>query len=107
VRVETNYNKSDSIVVCSGVNSERSRLTILASNFSSQGKKINFKLPDNYIDNPFKVEVYIIDEFHDLKKINEFSIHGKVISFSENLPSPAVLLLVCKKNDKSYNSDAI
>jgi xylan 1,4-beta-xylosidase len=98
VRVETNYNKSDSVVVCSGVNSERSRLTILASNFSSHCKKINFKLPDNYMENLIKIEVYIIDEFHDLEKINEYSINSKLLKFSENLPSPSVLLLVCKKN---------
>lgn len=98
VRVETNYNKADSVVVCSGVNSERSRLTILASNFSSKARKINFKLPDNSLGNSIKVAVYIIDETHDLAKINEYNIHGTLLEFSENLPSSSVLMLVCQKN---------
>jgi hypothetical protein len=96
VRIKTNYNASDSIVVCSGINNDRDRLTILTSNFSEQDKKLNFNLPDDLINDPLEVKVYCIDQSHELELINNYKVQQKFSKFSENLPSESVLLIVCE-----------
>ncbi len=98
VRIKADYNNSDSIVICSGVNNQENKLTIMASNFSTKIKKLNFRLPAFCINKFFTTEVYIIDKDHDLEKINEDKVRDSRSGFTESLPPSSVLLIVCKKN---------
>jgi len=72
VRIATEYNKSDSLVVCSGTTLEHDQLNILTSNFSFGNIKVDFKLNNSFLKGALKLEVYIIDETHDLSKIKEY-----------------------------------
>jgi xylan 1,4-beta-xylosidase len=99
-RIETKYNKADSIVVCSGKNKEETELTILSSNFSSQDKMINFELSESFHEDQAKIEIYLLDELHDLSKTNEqfVQVNNRTIKFSETIPSSSVLLIKLVSN---------
>ena len=95
VRLETEYNKTDGIVVCAGKN--KTKTNILVSNFSEilQLTIINLNISGNIPGAQTKVEIYLLDESKDLAKIKEFEIksNGKTIQLSQLIPSAAVLLI--------------
>jgi hypothetical protein len=95
VRLETEYNKTDGIVVCAGKN--KTKTNILVSNFSEilQLTIINLNISGNIPGAQTKVEIYLLDESKDLAKIKEFEIksNDKTIQLSQLIPSAAVLLI--------------
>lgn len=94
LRVEINYATDDSIVVCAGISEDKSKLTILASNFTTENKKVNFKLLDNWETESVNVEVSVVDRMNDLETVNSYSFQGRLQGLSEFLPSETILLIV-------------
>ena len=94
LRLETQYSKADSLVICTGTNKEKTELAILISNFSSEGKKIDLKLINNFLEGPIKYEVYAVDEEHNLSKIKGYKIENKsTLEINQDIKGPSVYLL--------------
>jgi xylan 1,4-beta-xylosidase len=94
LRIETQYNKTDSLVICTGTNKEKTELSILVSNFSSASKKIDLKLTNNFLAGPIKYEVYAVDKTHNLSRLREYEIEGKsILNINQNITGPSVFLL--------------
>ncbi len=94
VRLETQYDKKDSLVICSGTNEERTRIAFLVSNFTAKSKKVEFRLGNNFLSGPVKVEMYVVDETHNFTKIKEYKIDGKkTLRISGTIAGPSVLLI--------------
>jgi len=96
-RVETEYNKADSIVICSGINAEQTESNILLSNFSAgtKYKMLSINVSGKMIEGQTRVEIYLLDLSNNLTKIKDLKIKAKsnTIQFEEVLPSSSVLMI--------------
>ena len=94
VRIETNYDWQDGIVFCCGTNDEHSGLTVLASNFRNDQRKIHFDFANSFFTSPVKYELFIIDEVNNLSRLKEKEIKdAKSMHLVENMKPFSVLLL--------------
>ena len=94
VRIETQYNKADSLVICSGTNKEKTELAVLVSNFTDRQGKVEFNLANNFLRGPVKYELYAVDATHNLSKIKVTVLKGdKTFRITENIAGPSVYLL--------------
>lgn len=94
IRLETSYNRKDSLVICTGTNKEKSKVAILVSNFSSQMRKVSFKLDNNFLVDRINYRVYAVDEIHNFSEIKNHGINGgRYIELMANIQGPSVVLL--------------
>ncbi len=94
IRIETNYNKTDSLIFCTGTNKEKSEIQILISNFSSTSREVDFNINNSFLKDTIVYEVYAVDERHNLEKLKAINIQSKnTMYISENIKGPSVLLL--------------
>jgi xylan 1,4-beta-xylosidase len=94
VRLASQYNKEDSLVICSGTNKEKTVVAILVSNFTSKEKMVDFKLANSVLEGPIKYELYAVDESHNFSIVNNYEIKSNnILQISEKVKGPSVLLL--------------
>lgn len=94
VRLEANYTKGDSLVICAGTNIERSRIAVLVSNFTGRSKKVSFRLDSVPLTGPLKCALYAVDDTHNFSPVKKFSLQGKkTLHFSAEIKGPSVVLL--------------
>ncbi len=94
VRIEVQYNKEDSLVICAGTNKEKTEVAILISNFTSSVKNIVFKLANSSLTGSIKYELYAVDETHDFSKIKNYEMKSNnILQIAENIEGPSVVML--------------
>jgi xylan 1,4-beta-xylosidase len=94
VRLETQYSKEDSLVICSGTNKEKTEVAILVSNFNSTAKMVDFELRNNFLEGNIAYELYAVDETHSFSKVKSYEIkNSNVLNITKKVNGSSVLLL--------------
>jgi xylan 1,4-beta-xylosidase len=94
IRLETQYSKEDSLVICSGTNKEKTEVAILVSNFTATTKMVQFEFTNNSLKGNIKYELFAVDEIHSFSKVNSYEIkNNKTVKIAERVNGPSVLLL--------------
>lgn len=94
VRLQTSYDRADSLVILTGANKEKTQVAILISNFTSSPKKVHFNLSHNFLKDPITYKVYIVDSTHNLSEGESREIEGgNVVKLAESIKGPSVVLL--------------
>ena len=93
-RLEAQYDKKDSLVICAGTNAEKNKIAVLVSNFSPKTQNVEFTILNNFLTGPVKYALYVVDETHNFSKVKEYTVQPKeTLQISEKIKGPSVALL--------------
>ncbi len=92
LRVQVSGDTSGVITVCAGISRDRTRLTVLMSNFRSEEKKLRLRIDGFRPADRIRWDVYRLDADHNLARIDSAVTTEDIASLLHPIEAPCVLV---------------
>ncbi len=96
VRVKVSGDVEGRMAVCAGVNAERTEVTVLVSNLRAVDGRMRLRIEDFGSDGRVRWEAYVVDERHELERVDSGVCDGGELELERSVEPPCVLVVrVC------------